>query len=68
MDTCRAVRTVVMWCAVRVVVILLAGARRALDETGTKYGTDSINGSWFQIGSLGGGAGGGSEREKKARS
>jgi hypothetical protein len=37
------------------VVILLAGGRRAFDETGTKCGTDLINESWFQIGSLGGG-------------
>ena len=59
-----------MWRAVKLVLlvtILLAGGRRALDETGTKYGTDSINESWFQIGSSVGG-GERKRREKKARS
>jgi hypothetical protein len=59
-----------MWCSVRVVVvvmILLAGGRRALDETETKYGSDSIKESWLEIGSFGAGGGGG-EGEKKARS
>jgi len=36
-----------------------------LDETGTKYGTDSINESWFQIGSFGGGGGGNAKGKKK---
>ena len=49
---------------VLVMMILLAGGRRALGENGTKYGTDSVKESWFQIGSLGGGQ---REREKKAR-
>jgi hypothetical protein len=57
-----------MWCAVSVavvvmVMILLAGGKRALDETGTNCGTDSINESWFQIGSLG--EGGGGKRKRK---
>jgi len=73
MDTGSAMRAAILWCAVRVVVvvmvvILLAGGIRALDDTGTKYGSDSIKESWFQIGSLGVRGGGGSEREKKARS
>jgi hypothetical protein len=46
----------------RVMVIPQAGGRRALDKTRTRYGTDSINESWFQIGSSGK-----REREKKDR-
>lgn len=53
MDTNRATKAAVVWCVCEVAVILLGGVRRALDETGKRYGTDSINETWFQIGSLG---------------
>jgi hypothetical protein len=67
---CAVVCCGVLWCAVRVrvvvvVMILLAGGRRALDERGTKYSTDSLNESWFQIGSFGGGEGGRAKEKRK---